>query len=108
MMTRKAQKKERKNFQSMTQNKTQTSCCPLVSSPRKRAAANKLAATVKDALPAGLAQPALRALAAAGYTSLDQFTALKEADLLRLHGMGPKAIDVIREALQKLGKSFLA
>jgi hypothetical protein len=37
-----------------------------------------------------LAKPALRALIAAGYTRLDQFTTIKEADLRKLHGMGPK------------------
>ncbi len=37
-----------------------------------------------------MAKPALRALIAAGYTRLDQFTTIKEADLRKLHGMGPK------------------
>ncbi len=36
-------------------------------------------------LPAGLAKPALRALIAAGYTRLDQFTMIEEAELLKLH-----------------------
>jgi hypothetical protein len=39
----------------------------LTSSKRKRNAADKLAATVKEGFPPGVAQPALRALAAAGY-----------------------------------------
>lgn len=51
-------------------------------------------------------QPALRALLAAGYTRLDQLTAVTEADLLKLHGMGPKAIRILREALAAQGKSF--
>jgi hypothetical protein len=59
------------------------------------------------AFPHGLAQPALRALAAAGYTRLDQLTAVREADLLKLHGMGPKAIRILREALMAKGRSFL-
>jgi hypothetical protein len=57
-------------------------------------------------LPPGLAKPALRALRAAGYTRLEQFTAIKEADLSKLHGMGPKAIGVIRNALNARGQSF--
>jgi deazaflavin-dependent oxidoreductase (nitroreductase family) len=57
-------------------------------------------------LPAGLGKPAFRALAEAGYSRLDQFTAVKEADLLKLHGMGPKAIALIRSALQAKGQSF--
>jgi hypothetical protein len=60
----------------------------------------------KHDLPAGLAKPALRALTTAGYTRLDQFTTIKEAELLKLHGMGPKAIGLIRGALNARGQSF--
>jgi deazaflavin-dependent oxidoreductase (nitroreductase family) len=56
--------------------------------------------------PAGLAKPALRALFGAGYTRLDQLTTITEADLLKLHGMGPKAIGLIRGALDARGQSF--
>ena len=56
--------------------------------------------------PAGLAQPALRALRTAGYTRLVQLTKVKEADLLKLHGMGPKAIGLLRSALEADGQSF--
>ena len=56
--------------------------------------------------PAGLSQPALRALSAAGYTRLDQLTKVKEADLLKLHGMGPKAMGLLRSALKADGQSF--
>ena len=55
-------------------------------------------------LPAGLSKPALRAFSAAGYTHLDQFTAITEADLRKLHGVGPKAIELIREALKARGR----
>ncbi len=58
--------------------------------------------------PPGLAQPALRALRAAGYTRLEQFTSITEAELLKLHGMGPKALGLIRSALQARGLSFAA
>jgi hypothetical protein len=81
--------------------------CPLTTSPRKRAAANQLAAAVKDTLPPGLAQPALRAFATAGYARLDQFTKIREAELARLHGIGPKAIEIIRAALHKRGQAFV-
>jgi hypothetical protein len=57
-------------------------------------------------LPTGLAKPAQRALAAAGYLRLEQFTKLSEADVLQLHGMGPKALDLIRRALMAQGLSF--
>jgi predicted flap endonuclease-1-like 5' DNA nuclease len=47
-------------------------------------------------LPAGIGAPAQRALAAAGYTSLEDLTAVREADLAALHGIGPKALGVLR------------
>ena len=60
----------------------------------------------KNDFPPGIAQPALRALAAAGYTHLEQFTSISEAELLKLHGMGPKAIALIRNALHARGLAF--
>ncbi len=48
--------------------------------------------------PAGLSQPALRALVEAGYTSMEQVTAASAKELLALHGLGPKAIRLFREA----------
>ena len=57
-------------------------------------------------LPVGLGKPARRALAGAGYVRLEQFTAVSEAEVLRLHGMGPKAIGLLRSALDDRGQSF--
>lgn len=57
-------------------------------------------------LPAGLAKPAQRALAAAGYTTLDQLTQVSEQDLSRLHGMGPKTVRQLRDALAAAGLGF--
>ena len=51
-------------------------------------------------------QPALRALIGAGYTKLDQLSAVKESDLKKLHGMGPKALNILRLALAEKGLSF--
>jgi hypothetical protein len=82
--------------------------CPLTSSEQKRAAANKLVAAVKEGFPPGVAQPAIRALASAGYTSLDQLTKAREKDLMALHGMGPKAMGILRAALKAKGKTFLS
>lgn len=62
--------------------------------------------TSKSDLPAGIGQPATRALTAAGYTHLDQLNNVREADLLKLHGMGPKALGIIRSALHAKGLSF--
>ena len=54
----------------------------------------------------GLASPARRALAAARITRLEQLTNYSEADLLKLHGMGPKAIKAIKEAMSRRGLKF--
>jgi hypothetical protein len=56
-------------------------------------------------LPANLSAPARRALEGAGYTTLDALTRVRADDLLLLHGMGPKALAQLREALaeHKLG-----
>jgi hypothetical protein len=56
--------------------------------------------------PPGIGQPALRALAGAGYTRLEQLTRAREADLLQLHGFGPKALRLLAAALASRGKSF--
>ncbi|MEZ4712710.1 MAG: DUF1801 domain-containing protein [Caldilineaceae bacterium] len=56
--------------------------------------------------PNGVAAPAQRALAAAGYTSLEQLAAVTETELLDMHGMGPKALGVLRAALQAQGLAF--
>lgn len=50
-------------------------------------------------LPFRLAKSAQRALAAAGYTTLEQLTRMTEAHLARMHGIGPKAIAQARQAL---------
>jgi hypothetical protein len=68
--------------------------------------ANQKNGAPENAFPEGLSQPALRALAGAGYTRLDQLASVTEADLLKLHGMGPKGIETLRRALQAAGKSF--
>ncbi len=57
-------------------------------------------------LPTGLSRPARRALADAGYTRLEQFTTVSEDEILKLHGMGPKALGQIRRALAAKGLSF--
>jgi predicted flap endonuclease-1-like 5' DNA nuclease len=60
----------------------------------------------KNPLPDRLAKPAQRALAGAGYTHLEQLTRISEAELLKLHGMGPKALRQLREALAEQGLQF--
>ncbi|MVU82911.1 hypothetical protein GPX89_37455 [Nocardia sp. ET3-3] len=56
--------------------------------------------------PRGVSAPAARALAAAGYHSVEQLAGVSASELLALHGMGPKAIGVLREALRDRGLDF--
>jgi hypothetical protein len=56
--------------------------------------------------PKGVAKPAQRALASVGFFELTQLTKISEAELLKLHGMGPKAIRYLREALAEQGLAF--
>lgn len=56
--------------------------------------------------PKGLSKPAQRALAGAGYERLEQLAQVPEAEILKLHGMGPKGIRQLRDALAERGLSF--
>jgi predicted flap endonuclease-1-like 5' DNA nuclease len=56
--------------------------------------------------PRGIGAPATRALTAAGYSQLRQLAGVPAADLKKLHGMGPKALRVLQEALEEQGLSF--
>ena len=47
--------------------------------------------------------PAARALAAAGIATLEDVAAADRAELARLHGMGPKALARLDEALAEAG-----
>jgi predicted flap endonuclease-1-like 5' DNA nuclease len=50
-------------------------------------------------LPRAIGRPATRALADAGVTTLAQVAAVPREELLGLHGVGPKAVRVLDEAL---------
>ncbi|UOQ57786.1 DUF1801 domain-containing protein [Leucobacter allii] len=55
------------------------------------------ARTVGEALPA-IGAPATRALAGIGVTQFDQLRGRTARELLALHGFGPKALRILREA----------
>lgn len=55
-----------------------------------------------------IGSPATRALEAAGYFCLEQLAKLTEAEVGQLHGMGPKALAILRETLKEQGLSFKA
>ncbi len=56
--------------------------------------------------PRGLSQPALQSLLEAGITSLEQVAAAGAGNILKLHGVGPKSIPLLRQALAERGLSF--
>lgn len=62
----------------------------------------------KSDLPAELAAPARRALAGAGFRTLEQLSRATEAEISQLHGIGPNALKVLRRALKAKGLSFRA
>jgi hypothetical protein len=61
--------------------------------------------SLPDQLPR-IGAPATRALAGIGITRLSQLTEHRADDLLKLHGMGPRAIRILRQALGEQGLSL--
>jgi hypothetical protein len=57
-------------------------------------------------LPRNIGAPATRALTAAGYSRLSQLANVPAADLEKLHGVGPKALRLLQEALEQYGMSL--
>ena len=53
-----------------------------------------------------LSAPAHRALASVGITRLEQFTNFTEKDIKNLHGIGPKVMKELHEALAQRGLAF--
>ena len=60
----------------------------------------------KHDFPRAIGNPATNALLVAGYSRLEQLTQVTETDLLKLHGMGPKALGILRQTLELKGLSF--
>ncbi|QSB17330.1 DNA-binding protein [Natronosporangium hydrolyticum] len=53
-----------------------------------------------------MGKPATRALANAGLTTLDQVATRTRAELLALHGVGPKAVRILADTLTEQGMSL--
>ena len=64
------------------------------------------AAAAGEGLPRTIGTPATRALTAAGYTELRQLANVPVAELRKLHGVGPKALRLLQEALEQHGLSL--
>lgn len=58
-----------------------------------------------DELPK-IGAPATRALASIGITRLEEVADRSEAELLALHGFGPRALGILTEALAARGQSM--
>lgn len=56
--------------------------------------------------PVKAGKPARQALIVAGYHQLADLTQASEKELLALHGVGPKAVRILREALADKGLAF--
>lgn len=54
-------------------------------------------------LPRAMGNPARSALALVGYTRLEQLAGASEAELLKLHGVGPRSMRILRETLEAQG-----
>jgi hypothetical protein len=62
--------------------------------------------TADRGLPGTIGAPATRALTAAGYTELRQLANVPAAELKKLHGVGPRALRLLQEALEAQGLSL--
>jgi hypothetical protein len=67
---------------------------------------NKQSDEQESGFPVGLAAPARRALAGAGYSRLEHLSKVSEAEIKQLHGIGPNALDQLRRAMAAKGLSF--
>ena len=77
--------------------------------PADLAEAAKAAKAVHDedhSLPAGIGRPATRALLLAGMKTLEDVAGRGEEELLALHGVGPRAVRLLREALAARNLTF--
>ena len=63
-------------------------------------------AAPETGLPRSIGAPATRALTAAGYTEISQLAGVPAAELAKLHGVGPKALRLLQEALHERGLSL--
>jgi hypothetical protein len=56
--------------------------------------------------PKGIGAPATRALTGAGYSNLDALAGVPVSELKKLHGVGPRALRMLQEALEETGRSL--
>ncbi|MDJ0363401.1 helix-hairpin-helix domain-containing protein [Rhodococcus sp. H29-C3] len=62
--------------------------------------------TPTDGLPK-IGAPATRALTTAGYKNLSDVIDVEPSELARLHGVGPKALRILNQALEDYGHRLM-
>lgn len=60
----------------------------------------------KSDLPTSIGNPAMNALLAANITTLKQVAELSDKELLSLHGVGPKAVRILRVHIKEAKIQF--
>ncbi|MET0862016.1 MAG: hypothetical protein ABW091_13425 [Microbacterium sp.] len=60
-------------------------------------------AAVPTEFPREIGRTARRELAVHGYTRFDQLSAVTSSQLLRIHGVGPKAVRILTEQMAARG-----
>ncbi len=63
---------------------------------------------MKTSLPSTIGRPATSALESANITCLEDLKAISEKDLASLHGIGPKAIRILKTSLDELNMCLLS
>jgi DNA-directed RNA polymerase alpha subunit len=58
--------------------------------------------------PKALSAPARRALTGAGISTLERLAMYSEAEILKLHGVGPASLPPLQQALASAGLAFAA
>lgn len=53
-----------------------------------------------------IGKPATNALAMVGIDQIEQLSSVTKSNLAHLHGLGPKAIEILEKSLLELGLSF--
>jgi predicted flap endonuclease-1-like 5' DNA nuclease len=61
---------------------------------------------VATEFPRSIGKVAARELAHAGYTRFEHLTKVSRASLLAIHGVGPKAANILEEELKKRGLEY--
>jgi len=63
-------------------------------------------AAPRTEFPRSIGKVAARELANAGYTHFEPLTQVSKKSLLAIHGVGPKALSILEEELQKRGLAY--